>query len=63
MSAGVFVSINGIVSRAKGSQPKDALLFAPTHKNSSQIVRDQRIAMKQANQQIKDRFAQANKRV
>ncbi|MNJ41389.1 hypothetical protein D3C77_363120 [compost metagenome] len=62
MSAGVFVSINGIVSRAKGSQPKEALLFSPTKKNSSQILREQRIAMKHANKQIKDRFAKANKR-
>ncbi|GIO88740.1 hypothetical protein J25TS5_56720 [Paenibacillus faecis] len=62
MSAGVFVSKNGRVSKAVGAQPKEALLFAPASKNSSQILREQRTAMKRNNKQIKDRFAQATKR-
>ncbi|MGZ7441188.1 hypothetical protein [Paenibacillus sp. TH7-28] len=62
MSRGVFVSKNGVVSKAVGFQPKEALLFAPSDKNSSQILRDQRSAMKRNNKQIKDRFAQASKK-
>lgn len=62
MSAGVFVSKNGVVTKAVGYQPKEALLFAPSKKNSSQILREQRTAMKHNNKQIKDRFAQATKR-
>lgn len=61
-SSGVFVSKNGIISKAVGNQPKEALLFAPSRKNSSEILREQRKAMKQDNKQIKDRFAQATKR-
>ncbi|MEK4510685.1 hypothetical protein EJP82_07200 [Paenibacillus anaericanus] len=62
MRTGAFVSKNGVVSKAVGVQPKEALLFAPSKKNSSQILREQRIAMKHNNKQIKDRFAQATKR-
>lgn len=62
MSRGVFVSKNGVVSKAIGFQPKEALLFAPSDKSSSQILRDQRSAMKRNNKQIKDRFAQASKK-
>ncbi|MFD1178599.1 hypothetical protein ACFQ3W_20175 [Paenibacillus puldeungensis] len=62
MSSGVFVSKNGVVSKAVGSQPKEALLFAPSDKNSSQILREQRTAMKKSSKQIKDRFTQASKR-
>lgn len=62
MSSGVFVSKNGRVTKAVGNQPKEALLFAPLAKNSSQILREQRMAMKRTNKQIKDRLAQASKR-
>ncbi|MEF2965978.1 hypothetical protein V3851_09060 [Paenibacillus sp. M1] len=62
MSTGVFVSKNGRVTKAVGNQPKEALLFAPLAKNSAQILREQRSAMKRNNKQIKDRFAQATKR-
>ncbi|GGG06160.1 hypothetical protein [Paenibacillus aceti] len=62
MGSGVFVSKNGRVSKAIGIQPKEALLFAPSKKNSSQILQEQRVAVKRNNKQIKDRFAQATKR-
>ncbi|WP_055108295.1 hypothetical protein [Paenibacillus ihumii] len=63
MSTGVFVSKNGKVTEAVGTQPKEALLFAPSKKTSSQILREQRTAMKRNNQRIKDRFNEATKRV
>jgi hypothetical protein len=62
VGSGVFVSKNGRVSKAIGIQPKEALLFAPPKKNSSQILEEQRIAVKRNSKQIKDRFAQATKR-
>jgi len=62
MGSGVFVSKNGRVSKAIGIQPKEALLFAPPKQNSSQILEEQRIAVKRNSKQIKDRFAQATKR-
>lgn len=58
----VFVSKNGMVSKAVGAQPKDALLFAPDERNSSHILREQRSSMKRSSKQIKDRFALATKR-
>ncbi|MED4602437.1 hypothetical protein P9314_17355 [Paenibacillus validus] len=62
MSTGVFVSKNGSVSEAIGTQPKEALLFAPSRKSSSQILREQRAAMKRNNKHIKDRFSRATRR-
>lgn len=58
----VFVSKNGMVSKAVGAQPKDALLFAPDERNSSHMLREQRSSMKRSSKQIKDRFALATKR-
>ncbi|MNJ72172.1 hypothetical protein [Paenibacillus fonticola] len=63
MSSGVFVSKNGKVTEAVGIQPKEALLFAPSRKSSSQIWREQRTAMKRENKRIRDRFNEATKRV
>ena len=62
MSTGVYVSKNGRVTEAVGAQPKEALLFAPFEKISTQILREQRSAMKRNNSHIKDRFARAHQR-
>lgn len=60
--SGVFVSTNGEVGAVMGTPSKDALLFAPSKKSTSQIVREQRAAQRRNSQLIRERFAAATKR-
>ncbi|MFM9278488.1 hypothetical protein [Paenibacillus jiagnxiensis] len=62
MTTKVYVSKNGVVSEAIGSQPKDALLFAPSKKSTSQVIQEQRASRLRNSQFIKERFAEAFKR-
>jgi hypothetical protein len=58
----VYVSKNGKVSLAIGEQPKDALLFAPSKKSTTQLVKEDLSAWKLSNSIIQERFAQATQR-
>lgn len=58
----VYVSKNGKVSLAVGEQPKDALLFAPSKKSSTQLVNEDLSAWKLSNSIIQERFAKATQR-
>ncbi|CAM4390420.1 hypothetical protein L1N85_23825 [Paenibacillus alkaliterrae] len=59
MKTKVYVSLNGVVKEAVGSQPKDALLFAPSVKSISQVIKEQREARSKNSKFIKERLAEA----
>jgi len=58
----VYVLKDGKISLATGTQPKDALLFAPSGKSSSQVIKEDRAAWKVSNSLIQQRFKEATKR-
>ncbi|TDQ36379.1 hypothetical protein [Aureibacillus halotolerans] len=62
MASKVYVSLNGVVSEAIGTQPKDALLFAPSKKSVSQVIHEQRANRRKNSQLIKERLDEAFKR-
>lgn len=62
MATKVYVSLNGVVTEAVGTQPKDALLFAPSKKSAAQVIREQRANRRKNSQFIKERLDEAFKR-
>ncbi|MCM3131003.1 MULTISPECIES: hypothetical protein [unclassified Paenibacillus] len=58
----VYVSINGVVSEAVGSQPKDALLFAISPKTAAQIISEQRTHRRRNSELLKERLDEVFKR-
>ncbi|RAV13349.1 hypothetical protein [Paenibacillus contaminans] len=62
MATKVYVSLNGVVSEAVGTQPKNALLFAPSKKSAAQVILEQRANRRKNSQFIKERLDEAFKR-
>jgi hypothetical protein len=60
--AKVYVSLDGVVKEAVGTQPKNALLFAPSKKSAAQVIREQRANRQRNSQFIKERLDEAFKR-
>jgi hypothetical protein len=62
MATKVYVSLNGVVTEAVGTQPKDALLFAPSKKSAAQVILEQRENRRRNSHFIKERLEEAFKR-
>lgn len=62
MATKVFVSLNGVVKEAVGTQPKDALLFASSKKSVTEVIREQRKNRQKNSDLIKERLEVAFKR-
>lgn len=62
MATKVYVSLNGVVTEAIGTQPKDALLFASSKKSAAQVILEQRASRRKNSQFIKERLEEAFKR-
>lgn len=62
MSAKLFVSKRGKVSTGGGNRSKESLVFAPSNKNSAQVIREQRETTRQNSKIIKDRYQIATQR-
>ncbi|CAM3398913.1 hypothetical protein [Paenibacillus lupini] len=62
MATKVYVSLNGVVTEAVGTQPKDALLFAPSKKSAAQVIVEQRANRRRNSQFIRERLEEAFKR-
>ncbi|GIP34315.1 hypothetical protein [Paenibacillus sp. J2TS4] len=62
MATKVYVSLNGVISEAVGTQPKEALLFAPSKKSAAQVILEQRANRRRNSQFIKERLEEAFKR-
>ncbi|MFB9277514.1 hypothetical protein [Cohnella cellulosilytica] len=62
MATKVYVSLNGVVREAVGTQPKDALLFASSTKSAAQVIFEQRATRRKNSQFIKERLDEAFKR-
>ncbi|QHW30557.1 hypothetical protein GZH47_06615 [Paenibacillus rhizovicinus] len=62
MATKVYVSLNGAVTEAVGTQPKDALLFAPSKKSMTQVILEQRKTRRSNSQFIKERLEEAFRR-
>ncbi|CAG7646508.1 hypothetical protein PAESOLCIP111_05178 [Paenibacillus solanacearum] len=62
MATKVYVSLNGVVTEAIGTQPKDALLFASSKKSAAEVILEQRANRRKNSQFIKERLEEAFKR-
>ncbi len=62
MSTKVYVSLNGVVAEAVGTQPRDALLFTPSKKSAAQVILELRANRRRNSQFIKERLEEAFKR-
>lgn len=62
MATKVYVSLNGVVREAVGTQPKDALLFASSKKSVEQVIFEQRATRRKNSRFIKERLDEAFKR-
>ncbi|MCK8488273.1 hypothetical protein M0651_13930 [Paenibacillus sp. MBLB2552] len=61
METMVYVSLNEVVTEAVGTQPKDALLFAPSKKSAAQVILEPQANRRRSSQFIKERLEKAFK--